>query len=199
MNEGKRKSNKGVAKAVIRLITVVVIVCAVAFVVIMVKEASQPKITNTFISNKLEAVSELTATKMTYNGLIRYSDGKIPLLTKKAFTMTYRARVRAGIDLSKVETKITNSKVEITVPEIEILDISIDTDSIQFYDEKSALFNGESKDDALEAIDTAKKDVMENGDVEELKATAKEQTEVLLEGLFKDSIGDRTLEINYKN
>lgn len=36
---------------------------------------------------------------MIYNGLIHYSDGSIPFLTQKAFNMTYRAEVRAGVDL----------------------------------------------------------------------------------------------------
>ncbi|HKM28912.1 MAG TPA: DUF4230 domain-containing protein, partial [Anaerovoracaceae bacterium] len=183
---------------VIYLIIVAIIAAVIVFVVLASKWEDQPEITNTYISNKLEAASELTSAKMTYNGLVRYSDGEIAFLTKKEFTMIYRADVRVGIDLSKVKTNVTNSKVEIAVPPIEVLDVSVDTDSIEYYDEKYALFNWESKDDALEAIEAAKKDVTAKGDMEGLMTTAKDQIDMLLKGMFQDSIGDRRLVINYE-
>jgi hypothetical protein len=194
--ETKQKARyAGVIKAAIWLCTVLVIAGTVIFVVNAMTKKTEPEITNTFISNKIETAGELTSAKMTYNGLIRYSDGDIPFLTKKGFSMIYRAEVRAGIDLSKVKVDVTDTEVQISIPEIEILNISIDTDSIEYYDQQWALFNGESKQDALQAISAAKDDVTANGDVDALKATAKEQTETLLNSLFYDSIGDRTLKI----
>lgn len=190
--------NIEIVKALIQLTMVFLIVCTVIFVVGRLTKEPQPEITGTFISDKLETASELTSAKMTYNGLIHYSDGNIPFLTQKAFSMTYRAKVKAGINLSKVDVEITDSKVIITIPEIEVLDLSIDTDSIQYYDQKSALFNGESKDDALKAISAAKEDVTENGGIDELKTAAKSQIEVLMNGLFKDSIGDRVLTLVFE-
>ncbi|MHB8130451.1 MAG: DUF4230 domain-containing protein [Mobilitalea sp.] len=199
MKEGK---NRNVARAVINLLTVVVIVCAVIYVtnkvLNLVKSEREPVITNTLISDKLEEVSELTSAKLTYNGLIHYTDGKIPILTKKAFLMTYRAEVEAGIVLSEVDINVTVSNVKITIPEIKILDISVDPDSIEFFDEKAALFNWTEKEDVVDAMQVAKDDVTENANIDELKSKAKEQTEVLLEGLFEDAIGDRKLVISYK-
>lgn len=194
--KGKRVKNKGVLKAALHLAIVAVIAVFVIFIFVSVRKDREPEITSRFIANKLEEASELTSARMIYNGLVRYSDGEIPFLTQKAFTMTYRAEVRAGIDLSKVEPSVTKKKVTIQVPEAEILDINVDPDSIQYYDEKFALFNGEKREDAIEAIKSARQDVLENGDVEELKNAAQEQVKVLLLGLFKDSIGDRELEIN---
>lgn len=196
--DGKREKkvkNKGVVKAVIHLATVLVIAFVIIFVVVSLRRDEEPEITSTFINNKLQEASELTSAKMIYNGLVRYSDGEIPFLTKKAFTMIYRAEVRAGIDLAKVEVSVTDSKVTIRVPETEILDVHVDADSIQYYDEKFALFNGEKREDAIEAIRKAEEDVRENGEVEELKNTAAEQVKVLLESLFKDCVGDRELVI----
>jgi hypothetical protein len=196
MKEGKSRS---VVRAVINLVTVVVIVCTVIYVTNKILSIEgEPEITNTFISDRLEKASELTSAELTYNGLIHYTDGKVPFLTKKAFLMTYHAEVEAGIDLSEVDVNVTKSKVKITIPETEILDISVDSDSIQFYNEKSALFNWTEKEDVVDAIKIAKADVTENANIEELKSKAKEQTEVLLEGLFEKSIGDRELVISYK-
>ena len=88
--------------------------------------------------------------------------------------------------------------VKITIPEIKILELNVDGDTIQFYDEKSALFNWTKKEDVVDAIQTAKDDVNKNADIEELKTKAKEQTAILLEGLFENSVGDRNLVIVYK-
>ena len=43
----------------------------------------EPELTSAFVSSRLEAVRELTTARLTYTGLIRYSEGKIPFLTRK--------------------------------------------------------------------------------------------------------------------
>lgn len=194
----EKRGKKNTAKIILRLmnlITIIIALCVVILVMNIKKKESEPEITNTFINNKLEAASELTSARMIYNGLIRYSDGKIPFITKKAFTMTYRAEIKVGIDLAEVKSEVTDSRVTIKTPEIEILDILIDEDSIQYYDEKFALLNAEKKEDALQALEKAKEDVCENGDIGALKDTAGRQTEALLKSLFQDSIGGRKLVI----
>ena len=198
MRENAKEKNTGIAKAVIYLLIVLVIAGTVVFLAMHFTKESEPEITNLFISDKLEAASELTSAKLTYNGLIRYSEGSIPFITKKEFSMIYRAEVKAGIDLSKVESEITDAQVKITVPRIEILDISIDESSIQFYDERFALLNWEKKEDLLETIQEAKADVEAKGDMDGLKENAKNQIEILLVGLFEDCIGERELVIEFR-
>lgn len=177
---------------------VVIIAIVIIFVVNIFTKRDDPEISNTFISEKLEEVSELTSAELTYNGLASYSDGEIPLLTKKSFKMIYRAEVDAGIDLSEVEVEVTNSKVKILLPEAEVQDIIVDPDSLEFYDESFALFNWEDRDDTVEALKLAKEDVLENGNIEELKEKAQEQTEMLLAKMLEEFIGDRELVISYK-
>lgn len=195
MRENTKEKNTGIAKAAIYLLIVLVIAGTAVFLTMYFTKESEPEITNSFISDKLEAASELTAAKLTYNGLVRYSEGSIPFITKKEFSMIYRAEVKAGIDLSKVKSEITDTQVKITVPKIEILDISIDESSIQFYDERFALLNWEKKEDLLETIQEAKADVEAKGDMDGLKENAKNQIEILLVGLFEDCIGERELVI----
>lgn len=198
MRENTKEKNIGIAKAAIYLLIVLVIAGTAVFLTMHFTKESEPEITNSFISDKLEAASELTSAKLTYNGLIRYSEGSIPFITKKEFSMIYRAEVKAGIDLSKVESEITDAQVKITVPRIEILDISIDESSIQFYDERFALLNWEKKEDLLETIQEAKADVEAKGDMDGLKENAKNQIEILLVGLFEDCIGERELVIEFR-
>lgn len=198
MRENTKEKNTGIAKAAIYLLIVLVIAGTAVFLAMHFTKESEPEITNSFISDKLEAASELTSAKLTYNGLVRFSEGSIPFITKKEFSMIYRAEVKAGIDLSKVESEITDVQVKITVPRIEILDISIDESSIQFYDERFALLNWEKKEDLLETIQEAKADVEAKGDMDGLKENAKNQIEILLVGLFEDCIGERELVIEFR-
>lgn len=195
------KDEKELKLYIIKLIIVVVIVLGIVYVAsmltILLSRDDEPDITNTFISEKLEAVSDLTSAKLTYNGLIRYTDGNIPILTQKGFSMVYCAQIEAGIHLSEVDINVTDSKVEIVLPKVEILDINIDSDSIQFYDEKAALFNWTEKEDVVDAMKAAEEDVMANAEVDKLKEKAKKQIMLLLKNIFEDVIGDRTLEIRY--
>lgn len=191
MNGKKKKS----IRPVIYLALVAVIAVAVSVTVVSSKKEN---VTIDVIMGKIENASELTSAKMICTGLKHYSDGKIPFLTEEAFSMTYSATVRAGIDMDKLDVKVTHSKVIINVPEVEIQDINIDDDSIQFYDKKFSLFSGDSKEDVIAARKEIKKDVQEKVEVQELKKTAKMQIEVLLRSLFEDSIGDRELEIRFE-
>lgn len=193
------KEKKGkIVLASIRMVSILIIAIVVIFVTYRLTKKDEPEITNTFISEKLEAVSELTTAKLTYTGLVRYTEGNIPFLTKKEFNMLYRAGVRAGIDLSQADINVTDSDVKLTLPKAEIQEISVDADSIQFYDESFALFNGEKREDTVEALKVAEEDVRENGNMEELMAEAQEQTEILLTGFLDELIGDRTLVISYR-
>ncbi|MBO5087721.1 MAG: DUF4230 domain-containing protein [Lachnospiraceae bacterium] len=201
----KREDENGNAKviaAVIHLIMTIIIVAAIfgLFFVIgkMVEESRKPDITSAYISSKIETVSHLTTAELTYNGLIHYEEGDIPILTKKSFSMVYCAQVKAGVDLSKVESYVTDTEVVLIVPEVEIQEIDIDETSIQFYDEQVALFNWEEKEDTLDAMAAAKADVEEKVNLTELKLKARTQTESLLKGLFEGNVGEREVRVQFK-
>ena len=86
-----------------------------------------------------------------------------------------------------------------TLPAVEILDISIDDDSIQYYDEKAALLNWERKEDALDAIASAKEDVeQQTQEMEDLETMAREQAKTLITGMLSETIGDKTLVIKFE-
>ncbi len=184
------KIMKTFVKNKLTIIAAVIITAAACYIFM---HTSTPKITNSFINSKLESVSELTSAKLIYNGLYKYEDGNVPFLTKKAFSMTYRAEVKAGIDLSKVKISVTKSDVKITLPKTEILEVHIDPDSIQFYDNKLAILNWQNKEDSVTAIRSAEADVRKKADIEQLKNLSEENTETLIKELFSDCIGNRTL------
>lgn len=158
----------------------------------------EPELTSSFINGKLEAVSELTTAKLTYTGLIKYSEGKIPFLTQNSFSMIYTATVRAGIDLSKAGVEITEEKVTITLPACEIQSVDVDETSIEFYDEHWAIFNRSTKEEVIDMVSAAKEDVSEKADIESLLNSASAQTQVLVRSLLEDAVGERELVIETK-
>lgn len=155
--------------------------------------AKEPELTSSFISGKMEAASELTTARLTYTGLIKYSEGKIPFLTQNSFSMIYTAKVRAGIDLSEAQITIREDAVVITLPECEVQSIEIDENSIEFYDERWALFNRTEKEDVMDMITAAREDVSAKADMNDLLENARQQTELVLRGLLEDVIGEREL------
>lgn len=194
-HERKNPEERPRPKSVRPIIYLALLAVIAVSVCLIVTSPGKKKITKNMIMEKIENASELTSAKMVYTGLMKYSDGKIPFINQEAFSMIYSATVRAGIDVEKLDVDIGSSQVVITVPKVEILDISIDEDSIEFYDRKFALFKDDSKDDVVEAMKEIKKELQEKEDVEQLKMSAKQQIETLLTSLFGDAVGNKKLEI----
>lgn len=159
-----------------------------------------PEVTNIMISQKLETISELTTAKLACTGVVYYEQGKIPVLTQKSFCMKYSAEVRAGIDVADIIINVSDDKVDLVIPKakVEDDDIIISADSIVFFNEDKALFNWEDKQDAMDAISDAAKDIKENADLNSLEKQATAQAESLIVNLLEDAIGDRILCIRYQ-
>lgn len=158
-----------------------------------------PELTNELVASKLQPASELTVAHLTYRGLLHYEEGKVPFITKKAFFMVYEAEVSAWIDLSEVEIEITEEQVTVTLPSAdeEHVKIYVLPESITFYNEKAALLNWESKEDAVTALAKAEADVWENAGVPQLMAAADQQAEALAEQLLADCLDGRALVIQH--
>ena len=171
--------------------TLVVALCLTLFV--GCGKEDEPDIDASFISSKLETMSELVSAKLTYNGVIHYQDGNVPFFTQKEFLMVYCAEVKAGIDLAAVGVEVTDTEVTITVPEDIAVDVKVDPNSITFYAEKTSLFNKDEKEDAVAAIQAAEEHVLEHGGIEELKSTARKEAVLLITNLVESLIGERNL------
>lgn len=178
----------------LRFFVIILLIVGVGiFIRIQFQKSSEPKLTASFLNGKLESVSDLTTSELIYTGLIKYSEGKIPFLTQNSFSMIYTAVVRAGIDLSQAQIKISDDKVSVFLPSCEVQSIEVDADSIEFYDEHWAFFNWTQKEDVIDTISAAKEDVKQKAEIDSLLENAKKQTIAIIEGLFADTIGGREL------
>lgn len=173
-----------------------VLVLGILFIVIYNKEE---KIDSSFIITKLENSSELITAKLKYTGMGEYTDDGIGFINRSDFKMVYEATASIGIDVDEIEVNVDNFSdiVWVKVPKAKILSVKVDPNSIKYFDEKFALFNFDSKDDANRA-----NSLVENSAYEELNDTgimdmANRQSEVLIKGLIQDII-PKDYEIKFK-
>ena len=181
------------------VVTLLIVLTAVISYKISAKIHSkgEPDIDVAFVSAKLQDISELSTAELEYTGLLTYSDGKIPFITQTGFSMIYTADVKAGVDLADMTIDVTEKQVIVNLPKTKVFTVYVDTDSIDFYDEKHALFNWGSKYDVTEAISAAEEDVKQKVDTYELMAKADEQAKLVIEQILEGSIGDRELVVNF--
>ena len=123
-------------------------------------------------------------------------------MTQKSFSMIYDAKITAGIDLSQTKVSIDGNHIKVVLPNPEIQDIIIDSDSLEFYDEQSALFNWTEKEDTQKAMSYAKEDAAEKAKQVDLITRASEQAESVIKNLLlpftEDIDNPYTIEIEYK-
>ncbi len=153
--------------------------------------AKKPKIDIEALQTRLESAAEFTTAELYYQGIIRYTDGKIPFLTQKAFSMLYSAKVRAGVDASQISLHADDESIIVTLPEAQVQSIDVDPDSIQFFDEKAALLNWTKKEDVEDAIKAARDDLEAHVDMQPLKDKAAEELRLFTQGLMESVANGR--------
>lgn len=156
--------------------------CCAAFAVIgflthyIWEDNKKAEITTASISQRIMSIGELAVTKVEYRDICRYEQGEIPYITRKSFNIIYNASAKIGIDISKANININESNITVALPKPKILDISIDNNSLEFYDEKFAVFNWSERSDTIEVLKKAEKAVEEkigeSGIIEDSAANA---------------------------
>ena len=140
---------------------------------------AQPHVDAKGLMERLEESSELTVEKSYYTGIVRFSEGTVPLIYKNGFSMKYEAELDAGFDLEDVSIEVTDNAVVVTVPKAEILSIDIDPDSLEFYDNKTSLFKTDRKEATKKALQEAEKDAEENASRKGVLEAADKRAEVI--------------------
>lgn len=167
------------------------------------EQQKQATITAEEVEEQLEKCSDLTTAKLTYKGIVHFTEGQIKYLTKNEFNMQYTAKALAGIDMSAVTVEVqdpadgNSGKVIINVPKATLQSISIDEDSLAFYDEKTALFNKVNHEDVQDALVAAKEDAKKNMGKKALIAEAQSNAEEVIRSFVSSVLpANYELEIN---
>ena len=115
--------------------------------------------------------------------------------------MHYSATLKAGIQMDEVKEKITDKEVIVTIPHAKVLGKpQVDPDSIKFMDEKRAIFNWQTKEDAKKAISLAEKDIENNDDIDtsSLLEKADDHAKELIHKILDGSVGGRKVAVQFK-
>ena len=171
-----------------------VIAIIVAVVVIMVgtiigyfnPKKAEPEITTTIVSRQLQTMQDLTTAKENDYGFEEFSEGNIAHVNKKKFTMFYSYEIRAGVDLAKAEIKVHDDTrtISITLPKATLQSVSVDPDSLRFFDSESSLFNGNEVTDTAEALKHAKKSAADKASKSKLLQEADKQAKQIVEKAY---------------
>ena len=195
-NNKSKKVDSTLTKAIIILVLVIALLGAALVGDMAIQKhrevEAMEKIDNTSISQKVVGLKQITTAQLTYHGLVEYEEGKIRFINQKEFLMTYTAKVTAGVDFSQAEVKESGNQVSVKLPSAKIQTITIDPDSIEFYDIKKALFNHASKEDAIEAEKIADEDIRSSMDKQELLNTANEQARAMVKEIMSPALADGT-------
>ena len=105
-------------KKIVMVIVAVALIAAGVFGTLAVQRTFEPSISlsSTSIQEQLSDCSELATAKLDYRGLVRYENGDIDFITKKAFTMVYDAEVRAGVDLAQARVEVSGNAITVSLP-----------------------------------------------------------------------------------
>ena len=190
--EKKASGGSRAAKAVLGIIVAVALVAAGFALARYEDSLGEPKVSldAVTVAEQLEGCQELACAKLEYRGFVTYEEGEIDWLTKTGFTMVYDATVRAGVDLSEAEVTVDGSQITIVLPPATIQTVEVDADSLEFYDEKYALFNWQERDDTATALELAEENALEVAEEDGLIEAAEEQAVEVIETLFSPFTAD---------
>ncbi len=168
---------------------------------------SEPQVSQTTVLEQLRSASDLITTKYHYAKVGRYENSleinnwSIPL-TNKYFILTYEGEVNLGVDLDQADIQVTQNKIKIALPPVEVLTNTIDEKSIEVYNESKNVFNQISINDYKEFAIQQKKLVDEKLKEKQIYQVAEENTINSITKLLQiaDGIKDQyDIEVTFKN
>lgn len=177
---GKKMKKMQIKIALYAVVVIAIMLSGVA-VYRAVEGFLNPKaeLTTAAVSRQLEAMQDLTTARENDYGFEEFSEGDIAFVNQKKFTMFYNYEIRAGVNLAKAKIVVDDSNhvISIALPKAEMQSVSVDPDSLRFFDEKTSLFNDAEITDTAEALKHAKKAAADKATKSELLQEANKQAE----------------------
>ncbi len=173
------------AKAKIIFIGTVILIIAI---IVIIAKISNKKATADFayLNQLLEKSSELTSAKLKITGIENYKDAGAMIINRSDFTMVYTATIRAGVELKdvKIEHNDITKEIIITMPKAQVFDCHVNQEDIKYFDEKFALFNVDSKEDANKACALAEQDGIKEAEQTGILEFAETEAEYVIKDIL---------------
>ena len=183
-DQKKSKSNSSLLKGLVKIIVVVVLIASFYYYLFPFFTGNEAGQITTITESTLVSVvkkARLNSVEYPYSGYT-----KVTKDDKDLYYVRYKGSVKAGIDMDKVNIELDkeNKTVRILMPEIEIDDVHVDSESLDtiFIDEKA-----NTEDVGGELYQEATKDMEKkiNERQDEIKEMAEENTKRSLEALIE--------------
>ena len=145
------------------------------------------------LENQLTGISELASVTYSYTNMAQFKNssefyGMTVPFTTKSFILTYDGVIKAGVDLSAAEVRVSGTAVTVKLPEAAILSHEIDEDSVEVFDEKTSIFNPFTVED-MAAFQADQKQAMEAKALDKgLLTEAAEKAKISVEALLSAAL-----------
>lgn len=197
---------KRIVKFLLPLVLVFVITLGISqFLSLSNVFGAEERITNQGVVDKIKDVAELNTVEIYFSEIIDYKSAltikklNIPF-TQKSFVFTVKARVKAGVDLSKINESDVVIDKEAESLTLMLLSPTITSKEIlshKAYSEKDGLFNEVKTEDTLKALETFQTDLEQQAIDYGILDKAKENAEKALVNIFK-ATGFESVRINWR-
>ena len=197
-NEDKKNKFELLSKALKSIKSKIILIFLIVLTTLVLVLTLKAKFFNTkasadftYLSMLLEKSSELTTAKLKITGIENYKDAGAMIINRSDFTMVYSATIRAGVELKDVllEPSTTNpNEIIITMPKAKVFDCHVNQNDIQYFDEKFALFNVDSKEDANKACALAEEDGIKEAEATGILEFAETEAEHVIKNILTPAL-----------
>lgn len=164
----------------------------------MTKNQKSKEIITKATLEKIINVSELSTFEAVYNGIAQVMSKEEP--TQTDYYVSYEAKVKAGIDLEKVDVSVDNKtkKISVTLPEVQITDRNVDIASLDYIFENNRANTETVSQEAYKACieDVTNESTNEDAIYELARQNAKNIVEALINPFVEQLDSEYVLEIN---
>lgn len=164
----------------------------------MTKNQKSKEIITKATLEKIINVSELSTFEAVYNGIAQVMSKEEP--TQTDYYVSYEAKVKAGIDLEKVDVSVDNKtkKISVTLPEVQITDRNVDIASLDYIFENNRANTETVSQEAYKACieDVTNESINEDAIYELARQNAKNIVEALINPFVEQLDSEYVLEIN---
>lgn len=175
-------------------ILIIIVIAVVFFFVGKIWPSGEEptQMTSDLLSQQIQSISELATVEYNYTNMGKFENQatfygwKVPFTTK-SFIISYDGKIKAGIDMSVVEVKVSGKTIDVKVPTAKILSHEIDEKSIEVFDETKNIFNQISITDynqfAIDQKDKMEANVKEKGFIKEAQEKAETTIQTFVKSL----------------
>lgn len=171
----------------LKLMIVVMILLAAAVLVLGVKTylLSEPKTTKLGFEDigKL-ATQSVYCTQLNVTEADRKLFGMSIPFTQSRYLYSYDIEIKAGIDFQKVDWKVNDKTIQVTLPECEIISNEVKTDSLKIYLEEESIFKKITLEDNNEALANMQQKAQDDAIANGLFENARSNAETIITGFI---------------